>query len=145
MLKEFKEFAMRGYVVDMAVGIIIGAAFGAIVQSLVADVIMPPIGLILGNVDFSNLFVVLKEGAAAVPYASLKEAQKAGAVTINYGKFLNAVVGFVIVAFAVFMLIRAINQLKRKEQAAPTTKECPQCFSTISIKAKRCPNCTSHL
>jgi large conductance mechanosensitive channel len=145
MLKEFKEFAMRGNVVDMAVGIIIGAAFGAIVQSLVADVIMPPIGLILGNVDFSNLFVVLKEGAAAAPYASLAEAQKAGAVTINYGKFLNAVVSFVIVAFAVFMLIRAINQLKRKEQAAPTTKECPQCFSSIPIKAKRCPNCTSQL
>ena len=137
MLKEFREFAMRGNVVDMAVGIIIGAAFGAIVQSLVADVIMPPIGLILGNVDFSNLFAVLKEGAAAAHYASLAEAQKAGAVTINYGKFLNAVVSFVIVAFAVFMLIRAINQLKRKEQAAPTTKECPQCFSTISIKAKR--------
>ena len=145
MLKEFKEFAMRGNVVDMAVGIIIGAAFGAIVQSLVADVIMPPIGLILGNVDFSNLFVVLKEGAAAAPYASLAEAQKAGAVTINYGKFLNAVVSFVIVAFAVFMLIRAINQLKRKEQAAPTTKECPQCYSTIPIKAKRCPNCTSQI
>ena len=145
MLKEFKEFAMRGNVVDMAVGIIIGAAFGAIVQSLVADVIMPPIGLILGNVDFANLFVVLKEGAATAPYASLTEAQKAGAVTINYGKFLNAVISLVIVAFAVFMLIRAINQLKRKEQAAPTTKECPQCFSTISIKAKRCPNCTSQL
>jgi len=145
MLKEFREFAMRGNVVDMAVGIIIGAAFGAIVQSLVADVIMPPIGLILGNVDFSNLFVVLKEGAAAAPYASLAEAQKAGAVTINYGKFLNAVVSFVIVAFAVFMLIRAINQLKRKEEAAPTTKECPQCFSAIPIKAKRCPNCTSQL
>ena len=145
MLKEFKEFAMRGNVVDMAVGIIIGVAFGAIVQSLVADVIMPPIGLILGNVDFSNLFVVLKEGGAAAPYASLAEAQKAGAVTINYGKFLNAVMSFVIVAFAVFMLIRAINQLKRKEEAAPTTKECPQCFSAISIKAKRCPNCTSQL
>lgn len=136
---------MRGNVVDMAVGIIIGAAFGAIVQSLVADVIMPPIGLILGNVDFANLFIVLKEGAAAAPYASLAEAQKAGAVTINYGKFLNAVVGFVIVAFAVYMLVRAINQLKRKEQAAPTTKECPQCFSTIPIKAKRCPNCTSQI
>jgi len=145
MLKEFREFAMRGNVVDMAVGIIIGAAFGAIVQSLVADVIMPPIGLILGNVDFANLFIVLKEGAAAAPYASLAEAQKAGAVTINYGKFLNAVVGFVIVAFSVYMLVRAINQLKRKEQAAPTTKECPQCFSTIPIKAKRCPNCTSQI
>jgi len=145
MLKEFREFAMRGNVVDMAVGIIIGAAFGAIVQSLVADVIMPPIGLILGNVDFANLFIVLKEGAAAAPYASLAEAQKAGAVTINYGKFLNAVVGFVIVAFAVYILVRAINQLKRKEQAAPATKECPQCFSTIPIKAKRCPNCTSQI
>lgn len=146
MLNEFKEFAMRGNVVDMAVGIIIGAAFGAIVQSLVADVIMPPIGLILGNVDFSNLFVVLKQGAAAAaPYASLAEAQKAGAVTINYGKFLNAVVSFVIVAFAVFMLIRAINKVKKQEQPKPATKECPQCFSTIPIKAKRCPNCTSQL
>ena len=145
MLKEFREFAMRGNVVDMAVGIIIGAAFGAIVQSLVADVIMPPIGLILGNVDFSNLFVVLKEGAAVAPYAALAEAQKAGAVTINYGKFLNSVVSFIIVAFAVFLLIRAINKVKRQEQIKPTTKECPQCFSSISIKAKRCPNCTSQL
>ena len=145
MLKEFREFAMRGNVVDMAVGIIIGAAFGAIVQSLVADVIMPPIGLILGNVDFSNLFVVLKEGAAVAPYASLAEAQKAGAVTINYGKFLNSVVSFIIVAFAVFLLIRAINKVKRQEQIKPTTKECPQCCSTISVKAKRCPNCTSQL
>ena len=145
MLKEFREFAMRGNVVDMAVGIIIGAAFGSIVQSLVADVIMPPIGLILGNVDFSNLFVVLKEGAAVAPYASLAEAQKAGSVTINYGKFLNSVVSFIIVAFAVFLLIRAINKVKRQEQIKPTTKECPQCFSCISIKAKRCPNCTSQL
>jgi large conductance mechanosensitive channel len=146
MLKEFKEFAMRGNVVDMAVGIIIGAAFGAIVQSLVADVIMPPIGLILGNVDFSNLFVVLKQGAvAAAPYASLAEAQKAGAVTINYGKFLNSVVSFIIVAFAVFLLIRAINKVKKQEQTKPATKECPQCCSTISVKAKRCPNCTSQL
>ncbi|HSS45799.1 MAG TPA: large conductance mechanosensitive channel protein MscL [Burkholderiales bacterium] len=146
MLKEFKEFAMRGNVVDMAVGIIIGAAFGAIVQSLVADVIMPPIGLILGNVDFSNLFVVLKEGAAAAaPYTSLAEAQKAGAVTVNYGKFLNSVVSFIIVAFAVFMLIRALNRLKKQEEAKPVTRECPQCFSVISIKAKRCPHCTSQL
>jgi len=129
----------------MAVGIIIGAAFGTIITSLVADVIMPPIGLVLGNVDFSNLFVVLKEGAAAAPYASLADAQKAGAVTVNYGKFINAVVSFVIVAFAVFMLVRAVNQLKRKEEVKPTTKECPQCFSTISIKAKRCPNCTSQI
>lgn len=149
MFREFKDFAMRGNVVDMAVGIIIGAAFGSIVQSLVADVIMPPIGLILGNVDFSNLFVVLKQGAAAAaPYASLAEAQKAGAVTINYGKFLNSVVSFIIVAFAVFMLIRALNQLKRKEEAKPekaVTRECPQCCSVISVKARRCPHCTSQI
>jgi large conductance mechanosensitive channel len=149
MLKEFKEFAMRGNVVDMAVGIIIGAAFGTIVKSLVADVIMPPIGLLLGNVDFSNLFVILKSGAeVAGPYASLADAQAAGAVTLNYGTFINTVISFIIVAFAVFMLIRSINRLKRKEEAPPpepTTKECPHCFSTISIKATRCPMCTSEL
>ncbi len=147
MLKEFKEFAMRGNVVDMAVGIIIGAAFGAIVKSLVDDVLMPPIGLVLGNVDFSNLFWVVKEGAAAAPYASLTAAQEAGAVTINYGVFINAVISFLIVAFAVFLLIRAINRLKREDEspAAPTTKACPFCDSSISIKAKRCPSCTSEL
>ena len=148
MFKEFKEFAMRGNVVDMAVGIIIGAAFGAIVKSLVGDVIMPPIGWILGNVDFSNLYVVLKEGAtAAAPYASLEEARKAGAVTINYGLFINSVISFMIIAFAVFLLIRAINRLNRHEEAPaePTTKECPYCLSTINIKATRCPNCTSEL
>ncbi len=148
MLKEFKEFAMRGNVVDMAVGIIIGAAFGAIVKSLVDDVIMPPIGMLLGNVDFSNLFVVLKEGAATVaPYASLADAKKAGAITVNYGIFINSVISFLIVAFAVFMLIRSINRLKKKEEApaAPATKECPFCASAISIKATRCPNCTSEL
>jgi len=139
---------MRGNVVDMAVGIIIGAAFGAIVKSLVDDVIMPPIGMLLGNVDFSNLFVVLKEGAAAVaPYASLADAKKAGAITVNYGIFINSVISFLIVAFAVFMLIRSINRLKKKEEApaAPATKECPFCASAISIKATRCPNCTSEL
>jgi large conductance mechanosensitive channel len=148
VFKEFKEFAVKGNVVDMAVGIIIGAAFGAIVKSLVSDMIMPPIGLILGNVDFSNLFVVLKEGAAAAPYVSLAEAQKAGAVTINYGLFVNAVISFVIVAFAVFLLIRSINRLKRQEEAPPaeaTTKECQYCYSAIPIKATRCPNCTSEL
>jgi len=149
MLKEFKEFAMRGNVVDMAVGIIIGAAFGTIVNSLVTDVIMPPIGLLLGNIDFSNLFVVLKEGAkGAGPYASLAEAKAAGAVTINYGFFINTVISFLIVAFSVFVLIRAINRLRRQEQApppAPTTKECPYCFSNIPIKATRCPQCTSDL
>ena len=119
MLEEFKKFAMRGNVVDMAVGIIIGAAFGKIVDSLVRDVIMPPIGLLLGKVDFSNLFFVLKEGAAAGPYASLDAAQKAGAVTFNYGAFINTVISFTIVAFAVFLLVRAVNRLKAKEEAAP--------------------------
>jgi large conductance mechanosensitive channel len=148
MLKEFKEFAMRGNVVDMAVGIIIGAAFGTIIKSLVSDIIMPPIGLLLGDVDFTNLFAVLREGTAAGPYASLAEAQKAGAVTINYGVFVNTIISFVIVAFAVFLLIRSINRLKRQEEAPPeelTTKDCPYCLSTISIKATRCPNCTSEL
>ena len=148
MLKEFKEFAMRGNVIDMAVGIIIGVAFGTIVKSLVADVIMPPIGLLLGNVDFTNLFVVLREGSAAGPYASLAEAQKVGAVTINYGTFVNTIISFLIVAFAVFLLIRQINKLKWQKEAPPaepTTKECPHCFSTISIKATRCPQCTSEL
>lgn len=146
MLKEFKEFAMRGNVVDMAVGIIIGAAFGAIVKSMVDDVIMPPIGLLLGNVDFSNLYFVLKTGATAGPFASLAEARNAGAVTINYGVFANQIISFLIVAFAVFILIRGINKLqvqKAAPPAEPTTKECPECFSTINIKATRCPHCTS--
>ena len=148
MIKEFKEFAVKGNVVDMAVGIIIGGAFGTIVKSLVADVIMPPIGLLLGNVDFSELFVVLKDGGTPGPYTTLAGAQGAGAVTINYGLFFNAVVSFIIVAFAVFMLIRAINRLKREEEtppAEPTTRDCPYCFSTISIKATRCPQCTTEL
>ena len=125
MLKEFREFAMRGNVVDMAVGIIIGAAFGTIVKSLVSDVIMPPIGLLLGNVDFSNLFIVLKSGSAAGPYATLADANTAGAVTLNYGVFINTIISFLIVAFAIFILIRALNRLKRKEAAPPaepTTK-----------------------
>jgi large conductance mechanosensitive channel len=148
MFKEFKEFAMRGNVVDMAVGIIIGAAFGTIVKSLVADVIMPPIGLLLGNVDFSNLFVVLKGTSAGNAFASLAEAQKAGAVTLNYGLFLNTIISFLIVAFAVFMLIKGLNSLKRKEEAPPeepTTRECPRCLSEIPIKATRCGHCTSEL
>ncbi|HSC34098.1 MAG TPA: large-conductance mechanosensitive channel protein MscL [Thermodesulfobacteriota bacterium] len=119
MLKEFREFAMRGNVVDMAVGIIIGAAFGTIVQSLVNDVIMPPIGLVLGNVDFSNLFLVLKEGTPQGPYPALSDAAKAGAVTINYGKFLNTIISFLIVAFAVFILVRNINKLRQEKEAAP--------------------------
>ena len=148
MMKEFKEFAVKGNVVDMAVGIIIGAAFGTIVKSLVADVIMPPIGLALGNVDFANLFAVLKQGAPAGPYASLADAQAAGAVSINYGTFINTIISFVIIAFAVFLLIRNINKLKREAEeppAEPTTKECPFCFSTIPIKATRCGFCTSDL
>jgi large conductance mechanosensitive channel len=148
MFKEFKEFAVRGNVVDMAVGIIIGAAFGTIVKSLVSDVIMPPIGLLLGNVDFSNLFVVLKEGATAAPYATLAVAEEAGAVIIKYGVFLNTIISFLIVAFAVFMVIRNINKLKKQQEAPPaepTTKECPFCYSTISIKATRCANCTAEL
>ncbi len=149
MLKEFKEFAMRGNVLDMAVGIVVGAAFGAIVKSLVSDVVMPPIGLLLGNVDFTNLFAVLKEGTkAAGPYATLAAAQEAGAVTLNWGVFINSVVNFLIVAFAIFVLVRGVNRMKRKEEApppTPTTKECPHCVSTIAIKATRCPNCTSAL
>jgi large conductance mechanosensitive channel len=148
MLKEFKEFAMRGNVVDMAVGIIIGASFGSIVKSLVDDVIMPPIGLVLGNVDFSNLYFVMKDGvAAAAPYASLADAKKAGAVTLNYGLFINAVVSFMIVAFAVFLLVRTINRLRQQEEAAPapSTKACPHCCSEIAIAATRCPHCTSTL
>ncbi len=150
MLKEFKEFAMRGNVVDMAVGIIIGGAFGTIVKSLVDDVLMPPIGLLLGGIDFSNFFLVLKQGTkAAAPYAAIADAKAAGAVTVNYGLFLNAVISFLIVAFAVFMLIQSLNKLRREDAtappAAPTTKECPYCMSTIAIKAIRCPNCTSEL
>tara|TARA_R110001592_G_scaffold363396_2_gene687770 strand:+ start:202821 stop:203270 length:450 start_codon:yes stop_codon:yes gene_type:complete len=148
MLKDFKDFAMRGNVVDMAVGIIIGGAFGTIVKSLVSDVIMPPIGLLLGGVDFSDLFITLKEGAAAGPYATLAAAQEAGAVTISYGLFFNAVLSFVIVAFAVFLMIRSLNKMKAEEveeSADPVTKECGFCFSEVPIKATRCPNCTSEL
>lgn len=148
MLKEFKEFAMRGNVVDMAVGIIIGAAFGTIVNSLVQDVIMPPIGLLLGKIDFTNFFVVLKEGKAAGPYASVAAAKAAGAVTMNYGVFINTIISFLIVVFAVFLLVRTINKMRRQEEAlppAPNTKECAYCFSKIPIQATRCPNCTSTL
>ncbi len=144
MFKEFKKFAMRGNVVDMAVGIIIGAAFGKIVASFVKDIIMPPIGLLLGDVDFSNLFVNLSEGS----YATLAQAQEAGAATLNYGAFINTVVDFLIVAFAIFIVIRQMNRLKQPKEAAPaepTTKDCPFCLSTIPIKASRCPSCTSEL
>jgi large conductance mechanosensitive channel len=151
MLQDFKAFIMRGNVIDMAVGIIIGIAFGLVVNSLVNDIIMPPIGLALGNVDFTNLFVVLKEGLTAGPYPSLAAAKAAGAVTINYGTFINTVVNLVIIAAVVFFLIvRPVAKLqarkkKAEEPAVPTTKECPYCFTSIPVKASRCPNCTSEL
>ena len=148
MLKEFKEFASRGNVVDMAVGIIIGAAFGTIVKSFVDDVIMPPIGLLLGNVDFSNLFITLKQGATLGPYLTLADAKKAGAVALSYGAFINTIISFIIVAFSVFFLVKGMNKLKREKEAPaaePTTKECPHCLSTIPIKATRCAHCTSNL
>jgi large conductance mechanosensitive channel len=142
MLKEFKEFAMKGNVLDLAVGFIIGAAFGKIVTSLVSDIIMPPIGLILGKVDFSSLFLNLSGKA----YSSLAEAKAAGAATLNYGVFLNNIVDFLIVAFAVFLLVRMVNRWnKPAPAAAPSTKECPYCASTIPLKATRCPNCTSEI
>lgn len=145
--REFRDFALRGNVVDMAVGIIIGAAFGSIVKSLVADVLMPPLGLLMGGADFSNLFLVLREGATPGPYAALADAQAAGAVTLNYGLFLNNLAGFVLVAVAVFLLIRGMNRLHRQKQevppAEPATKECQYCFTTIPVKALRCPHCTS--
>jgi large conductance mechanosensitive channel len=144
MFREFREFAMRGNVVDLAVGIIIGAAFGKIVTSLVNDIVMPPVGLLLGRVDFSSLFINL----SGQPYASLAEAKAAGAPTINYGVFLNSVIDFVIVAFAIFLLVRFINRLSRQPEvtpAAPTTRECPFCVSSIPLRATRCPQCTSTL
>ena len=148
MWKEFKKFAMRGNVIDMAVGIIIGTTFGVIVKSLVSDVIMPPIGMLLGKVDFANLFIILKEGKIAGPYASLAGAQEAGAVTVNYGIFANTIVNFIIVAFALFLIIRVVNKIKAQEEtlpAEPTTKDCPYCLSRIPIKAIRCSHCTSEL
>lgn len=142
MLGEFKEFAVKGNVVDMAVGVVIGTAFGKIVTSLVSDIIMPPIGLALGKVDFSNLFLNMSDGE----YASLDAAQKAGAATLNYGLFINTVINFVIVAFAIFMVVKQLNRLKKPAPApAPATKECPRCLSAVPLKATRCGHCTSDL
>ena len=142
MLKEFKEFAVRGNVVDLAVAVVIGAAFGKIVSSFVDDILMPPLGLLLNGVDFTNLYVNL----SGQPYASLAEAKAAGAPTLNYGLFLNNVLSFLIVAFAVFLLVRQINRLRRpQEEAEPVAKECPYCLSTVPLKATRCPHCTSEL
>jgi len=142
MWKEFKDFIARGNVVDLAVGIIIGLAFGKIVSSLVNDIIMPPIGLLLGKVDFNNLFINL----SGQPYATLAAAKEAGAATINYGVFINTIIEFLIIAFVVFLLVKQINKLmKPAEPAAPPTKDCPYCYSAIPVKATRCPNCTSQL
>ena len=155
MLKDFKTFITRGNVVDLAVGIVIGVAFGAIINSLVKDIIMPPIGLLLGEVDFNNLFVVIKEGSTPAPYLSLAAAQEVGAVTLNYGIFINTIVSFLILAFVIFfVIIRPIAKYHERQKAAeaartaapvPTTKECPFCYTNIAIKATRCPNCTSEL
>jgi large conductance mechanosensitive channel len=141
MLQEFKAFILRGNVVDLAVGIIIGAAFGRIVSSFVNDMLMPPIGLLLGRVDFSNLFINL----ARHPYASLAEAKAAGAPTLNYGVFLNTVIDFLIVALSIFLVVRLINRLYQTPTATPTTKACPYCISVIPLNASRCPQCTSDL
>ncbi len=149
MAQDFKAFITRGNVIDLAVGIIVGIAFGAVINSFVKDVIMPPIGLALGNVDFANLFAVPKEGVTPGPYASLAAAQEAGAITINYGVFINAIVNLLIIAAAVFFfIVRPVARMqarKKAEAPAPTTKQCPHCFSAIAIKASRCPNCTSEL
>ena len=144
MLKEFKDFIMRGNVLDLAVGIVIGAAFTAIVTSFVNDVLMPPVGLLLGGVDFTNLFIALD----GVDYASLAAAQEAGAATLNYGLFINALINFLIVAFVIFMIVRSVNRMEQPEEApeeAPSTKDCPFCKTTIPLDASRCPNCTSQL
>ena len=145
MWKEFKEFIMRGNVIDLAVGIVIGAAFGAVVNSLVKDIIMPPIGLLLGKINFTDLFINI----SGTPYSSLKAAQDAGAATINYGVFINTIINFIIVALAIFFVVKAVNRMRKPAPAAapaaPTTKECPHCFTQIPLKATRCPNCTSEL
>jgi large conductance mechanosensitive channel len=142
MWKEFKEFALTGSVMDMAIGIIIGAAFSPIVKSLVDDIIMPPIGLLLGGVDFSNLLLVVREGSPGGPYATLEAAQAASAVTVNYGLFINTIITFLILAFAIFLMVKMINRWRAEEPSEATTRECPQCLSTIPLKARRCANCT---
>ena len=146
MLKDFKTFILRGNVLDLAVGVIIGAAFGTIVKSLVDDVLMPPIGFALGNVDFKDLFLVLNEGTKApAPYATLADAQAAGAVTVNYGQFINAVIAFLIVALAIFFVVRMANRFMPPAPAAATTKDCPECGMAIPLVARRCPHCTTTL
>lgn len=148
MLEEYKKFAIRGNVIDMAVGIIIGAAFGTVVQSLVKDVLMPPLGLLAGGADATNLFIVLGDGVPEPPYATLQAAREAGAVTVNVGVFINAVISFLIVSFAVFLLVRYINRLREPDEGPPppaTVKKCPYCIADVPIQATRCPHCTSDL
>lgn len=149
MLKEFRKFALRGNAIDMAVGIIIGAAFSTVVNSLVNDIIMPPFGWLLGGVDFENFYLTIEPGSPAGPYPSLADAQAADAVTVNYGIFINSLITFLIVSLAMFFLIRAINRLqhrkKSEQESPPTTKKCPFCFEEIPLQASRCPHCTSHL
>jgi len=144
VIKAFKQFVMRGNVIDMAVGIIIGAAFGKIVTSLVTDLLMPPIGLLIGRVDFANLFTVLHQGKIPGPYATLADAQAAGAVTLNLGLFINAIISFLIIAIAVFLMIRGINRVNKPAEAPPT-KDCPYCLTPIAMKATRCAHCTSQI
>lgn len=144
MLKEFREFALKGNLIDMAVGIVIGVAFGAVISSFVADVLMPPVGLFLNN-DFSNLFIVLKEGASPGPYASLEAAKTAAAITLNYGVFINFLVNFLTIAFAMFLLISYAGKLKKQKATEAETKECPFCLSTVPLNARRCSQCTSNL
>jgi large conductance mechanosensitive channel len=150
MVKEFKEFVARGNVMDMAIGIVLGAAFGAITKSMVDDVLMPPIGLLLGGVDFGNLFVVLREGIAAGPYLTVADAKEAGAVILTYGIFFQTIINFLIIAFAVFLLVKGVNRLKRAQEepqpaAAPVTRDCPYCTMAIPLQARRCPQCTSEI
>ncbi len=148
MVKEFREFAVKGNVVDMAVGIIIGGAFGTVVRSFVDDIMMPPIGMLVGDVDFTELFITISQGTVPGPYPTIAAAKEAGAVTLNVGLFLNATISFLIVGFAVFMLVKAINRMKREEQSAPvapTDKPCPHCTMAIPLAATRCPHCTSEL
>jgi large conductance mechanosensitive channel len=151
VVKEFKEFIARGNVLDMAVGIVVGTSFAAIAKSLADDVIMPPIGLVLGKVDFTNLFLVIREGTEAGPYATLADAKAAGAVALRYGVFLNTIVTFLIIAFAVFLIVRSVNKLHKKEAAAapapaaPAMKDCPFCLMAVKLQTRRCPHCTSEL
>ena len=148
MFKEFREFAMRGNVIDLAVGVVIGAAFGSIVKSLVDDIIMPPIGLLIGKVNFADLFITLKAGTTPGPYATVAAAKAAGAVTMNVGQFINSVVSFVLIAFSVFLLVKVVNRLYQKKDAAtpaPATRDCPFCATAIPLAATRCPHCTSQV